>query len=138
MSMKDWTLVRKIKNGHAYWRRKNDGAIGIADDSGTYPENCEPADSPPLLLDRTRPVVIGREGNYVPLTTSTGRLSRTPVTGFEALWVAAQFCVEVEAQETLGSVPWRFAMLDVATVDAHGKGLRDLWMADVIHDKLKT
>jgi len=108
--MKDWTLIRKIKGGHAYWRRKNDGAIGIADDSGRYPEDCEPCDDPPLLLDQSRAVTMGREGNCVPVRHENGRTSVTPVSGFEALWVASQFRMEVEARETVDTVPWRFAV----------------------------
>jgi hypothetical protein len=76
---KDWKLIRRIKSGHSYWRREQDGAVGIADDSGTYPEDCEPADRPPLLLDRTRPVHLGRDATLVPVKHDDGDLSHTPV-----------------------------------------------------------
>lgn len=110
--MKDWTLIRRIKGGHSYWRHKN-GEIGIADDSGTYPENCEPADNPPLLLDRTRPVQLG-ENNMVPLKNLDGGTSATPVSAFEALWIAMHFDLEVHAYEKDGKVPMRVTVEDAA------------------------
>lgn len=107
---RDWTLIRKIRGGHSYWRHK-DGEVGIADDSGSYPEDTEPGDDPPLLLDRTRPVQLG-EHNAVPLKHLNGRTSATPVSGFEALWVATQFHMEVEAYEKGSKLPMRVAVID--------------------------
>lgn len=99
---KDWVKLRKIKGGHSYWRRIADGEIGICDDSGTYPEDCEPADRPPLLLDKSRPVIIGAQGNFVPLKHENGDTSITPVNGFEALWVVTTFLMEMMATEKCG------------------------------------
>jgi hypothetical protein len=106
----DWILVRRIKGGHAYWRRTDDGAIGISDGSGSYPENCAPVDRPPLLLDRDRPVVIGSGGCSVPLVNATNDTVSTPASGFEALWVASEFGMEVEAVEHASSGPHRFGV----------------------------
>lgn len=100
---KDWVKIRKIRGGHSYWRRVSDGEIGICDDSGTYPENCEPADDPPLLLDTSRPVCIGRETCFVPVKHENGRTSWTTVDGFEALWVASTFLMALKAEEKNGA-----------------------------------
>lgn len=107
---KDWTLIRHIKGGHRYWRHAN-GEIGISDDSGTYPENCEPGDRPPLLLDRARPVELG-EHNAVPIKRVNGETSATPASAFEALWVATHFDLEVHAYEKGGKVPMRVTVQD--------------------------
>jgi hypothetical protein len=106
----DWTLIRRIKDGHAYWRRNGDGAIGIADRSGTYPENCSPTDRPPLLLDRDRPVVIGTGSCSIPLSNDAGESVVTPASGFETLWVASVFGMEVETVEHADSTPQRFGV----------------------------
>ena len=101
---KDWVKLRKIKGGHSYWRRIADGEIGICDDSGTYPEDCEPADRPPLLLDKSRPVRFSeKHGCFVPLKHENGDTSSTPATGFEALWVASTFLMAIEAEEKNGA-----------------------------------
>lgn len=121
----DWELIRRIHRGHSYWRHASDGAVGIADDSGTYPENCEPVDKPPLLLDRSRPVVIGTHGCSIPVQHEPAGESFTVATGFEALWVATSFGMDIEAAERAGAAPCRFAVVDVATLDA--KGLRNQW-----------
>lgn len=131
---KDWTLIRKIKGGHGYWRHKN-GEVGIADDSGTYPEDTEPADKPPLMLDRTRPVQIGSSLNAVPLKHLDGSTSSTPVSGFEALWVATQFHMEIEAYEKGATLPMRVAVIDAIQLsDALAKqnvgSLRQAWLAE--------
>ena len=131
---KDWTLIRKIRGGHSYWRHKN-GEIGIADDSGTYPEDCEPADDPPLLLDRSRPVVIGSDLLSIPIKHLTGRTSHTPATGFEALWVASQFHMEIEAFEKDAPLPMRVAIVDAmqmtdALVKQKVGSLRQAWLAE--------
>lgn len=138
---KDWTKIKKIRGGHGYWRRIQDGAIGVADESGSYPENCEPCDQPPLLLDRSRPVTVGREGNMIPVTNRTGDKSHTPASGFEALWVATQFHMEVEAREDPAEVPWRFAVLEAAKIDEamlkkNMGTLRAMWLQDALKDQV--
>jgi hypothetical protein len=130
---KDWTLIRKIKGGHSYWRHK-DGEVGIADDSGTYPENCEPVDNPPLLVDRSRPVQLG-EFNGVPVKHLNGRTSTTCASAFEALWVATQFHMEIEAFEKGAVLPMRVAVVDAVQLnDALAKqnigSLRQAWHAE--------
>jgi hypothetical protein len=131
---KDWTLIRKIKGGHGYWRHKN-GEVGITDDSGTYPEDTEPGDDPPLLLDRTRPVQLGTSHNSIPLKHLNGRTSGTPASGFEALWVATQFHMEIEAYEKGSTWPLRIAVVDAAQMtEALAKqnigSLRQMWLAE--------
>lgn len=131
---KDWTLIRKIRGGHSYWRHK-DGEVGIADDSGTYPEDTEPVDRPPLLLDRSRPVVIGGDHNGVPLKHLDGSTSSTPASGFEALWVATQFHMEIEAWEKGAKLPMRVAVIDAIQLsDTLAKqsvgSLRQAWLAE--------
>jgi hypothetical protein len=102
----DWTKIRKIRGGHSYWRRIRNGAseVGIADDSGTYPENCEPADRPPLLLDQSRPVRIGDSHCWVPLKHEDNSTSSTPTGGYEALWVAMTFEMQIEVEEKGGAI----------------------------------
>lgn len=131
---KDWTLIRKIKGGHGYWRHKN-GEIGIADNSGTYPEDCEPADKPPLLLDRSRPIVLSDGMLSVPIKHLDGNTSHTPATGFEALWVATQFHMEIAAYEKGCVLPLRVAVIDaIQMTDALTKqnigSLRQAWLAE--------
>lgn len=131
---KDWTLIRKIRGGHSFWRHK-DGEVGIADDSGTFPENTEPVNKSPLLLDRTRPVQIGTQFNVVPLKHISGETSSTPVSGFEALWVATQFHMEIEAYEKDAALPMRVAVIDaVQMTEAMAKqkvgSLRATWLAE--------
>lgn len=109
----DWTLIRKIKHGHAYWKRIDSGAIAISDESGTYPENCERADRPPLLLDQSAPVVISTQGCSVPLVNAAGETVSTPASGFEALWVAVQFGLQVEAIEHTGAKPLRCTLKEI-------------------------
>lgn len=123
MARKNWTLLRRIPGGHSYWQR-TDGEIGIADDSGTYPEDCEPADEPPLLLDRGRPVVMGTGLNTVPLKHASGRTSHTPVSGLEALWVAAQWHMEIEA--SAGPATWRFRIVDAGVFKQYENALETL------------
>jgi hypothetical protein len=134
---KDWKLIRRIKSGHSYWRREQDGVVGIADDSGTYPEDCEPADRPPLLLDRTRPVHLGRDATLVPVKHDDGDLSHTPVGPFEAMWVATQFHMVLRVREHADAVPWEFAVMNAMTVDdAKNKStlgsLRAQWLSDAL------
>lgn len=106
----DWTKIRKIKGGHGYWRHKS-GAIAITDDSGTYPEDCEPVDDPPLFLDRSRAIRVGERGFTVPLKHSNNRTSGTPASGEEALWVATTFDMRLEIQ--LPSTTQRYAVIPV-------------------------
>lgn len=124
----DWTLIRRIHGGHSYWRRVADGAVGIADDSWTYPENCE---TPLILLDRSRPVVIGSQGCSIPVRHEPAGESFTVCAGFEALWVATSFGMDIEAIERAGADPCRLAVVDVATLDA--KGLRGQFADLVAH-----
>lgn len=100
---KDWVKLRKIKGGHSYWRRVTDGEIGISDDSGTFPENCEPADRPPLLLDVRRPVAMDGRVCMVPIKHEDGSESWTPASGFEALWVVTTFNMALSAKERGGA-----------------------------------
>lgn len=125
MARKDWTLIRRINGGHSYWQRV-DGEIGIADDSGTYPENCEPSDNPPLLLDRAKPVVMGEQYAFVPIKHENGRVSTTPVGGFEAMWVAVQFHMEIEAGERRSDTRWRFRIVDATTFRQYENALETL------------
>lgn len=111
---KDWTKIRKIANGHSFWRR-NDGEIGIADDSGSFPENCEPADKPPLLLDRSRPILLAERHYSIPVKHEDGSQSVTIAGGFEALWVASEFQLEITAQERDGQF-LRARVVDVRAV----------------------
>ena len=101
----DWTLIRKIKRGHSYWTRNSDGAIGIADDSGTYPENCEPVDKPPVLLDRTRPVLLGEHGCCVPVVRADDNNAHTITAPFEAFWVAMTYNMRMQLSESWDSKP---------------------------------
>lgn len=112
----DWKKVRKIIGGHSYWER-NDGEIGIADDSGSFPENCEPADNPPLLLDRTRPVLLAERHYTIPVKHESGQQSVTIAGGFEALWVAMTYGLEITAQEKNGQY-LRARMVDIREVSA--------------------
>ena len=101
----DWTLIRRIKGGHSYWERKSDGAIGIADNSGTYPENCEPVDKPPLLLDRTRPISLGKSGSCIPVTRNDGDNAHTFATAFEVFWVAMKYNMRLLVSESWDTKP---------------------------------
>lgn len=105
MSRSDWELIRRIYGGHSYWRRKADGAIGIADDSGTYPEDCEPAGRPPLLLDQSRPVDADGHRFLIPVQHEPHGRSFTVGSAFEALWVATTFGMGLEATEHAGAAP---------------------------------
>lgn len=112
----DWKKVRKIIGGHSYWER-DDGEIGIADDSGSFPENCEPADNPPLLLDRERPIVLAENHYSIPIRNAHGAQQHTVASGFEALWVAMTYGLEITAQEKNGQY-LRARMVDIREVSA--------------------
>lgn len=111
---KDWTLIRRIKSGHSYWERNTDGAVGIADASGTYPEDCEPVDKPPLLLDRTRPVMLGSGTCCVPVTNGGNGQHHTPAAAFEAFWVASKYNMHLQVTESWDTKPIEFEIRSIS------------------------
>ncbi len=104
---KDWTLVRRIKGGHSYWERIADGAIGIADASGTYPEDCEPV-SKPLLLDRGRPLLLGSNTSCIPVTRNIGSQHYMVAAAFEVFWVASTYNMRLQVTESWDTNPVEF------------------------------
>lgn len=98
---KKWTCIRRIKRGHSYWRDEATDVVAISDDSGTNPENC---DHPLLVLDTARAVVIGRNGCSVPVKTMTSVEYSTPAEGFEALWVATTFGLDLVAHNNIEGI----------------------------------
>lgn len=93
---RDWSLELAVKDGHKYFRDAASGGIGVADQSGHYPDETEDG---VLWLDSGRPVTIeGGEGSthiFVPLRHSDGTKTSTPVSIREAILVIKKFCMSL-------------------------------------------
>lgn len=88
-----WKPIFKSRDGHRYFRG-SDGVVGIADDSGSDPDCCEPADCPPLLLDQTRAMFLlnAYDSTYsIPVIDAKGQRSRTIAPADEASWLNQTF-----------------------------------------------
>lgn len=104
-----WELLLKIPGGHKYYRERLTGRIGVADQSGMYPEDT---DDGVLYLDPRGDVTMGRYTISVPVIPEFGDRRLTTI-------------------EAAGDCNLLTTHLNVTIVDRHGN--RHLPPERIIH-----
>lgn len=100
MTKYKWTKVFSIRGGHKYFRDEISKRIGVADNSGSTPDQTEDG---VLWLDLSRCVTIATDGNHrtwvtVPLLRENGERSATGASVQEAIEVVANFGMKLALQ----------------------------------------
>ncbi len=95
-----WTYIAGWENGHKFFRDNVTGLIGVADQSGYYPDET---DDGVLWLDQTRPSIpMNRTGSYaIPIFQPDGRRTCTPSSRAEARYCEDHFNFVVEWPEAI-------------------------------------
>lgn len=66
MSTSRWTILRKVRGNHKWFRCKETGRVACADNSGMYPNQT---DDGILWLNKEKPIVMGTEDHRIWVST---------------------------------------------------------------------
>ncbi len=103
----DWEILLNLKSGHRYFAevvkhtRKPTGRIGVADNSGTYPDST---DDGVLYLDKARAINVGSKWATVPLYRLNGDRIATGESLANAPLVAAKFGMKLVVDEDVATM----------------------------------
>ena len=83
----NWTLLRRAKRGHKFFKDENSGRVSICDYSGRLPEHTHDG---PLWIDESRDIQVGNF-LFVPVKDDKGKDAVVNVSPSDAAWIIAEF-----------------------------------------------